>query len=109
MTERGGMRCAVITWRNVMTGNAMTGTLDVTGLHCPEPVLRTAKAMGNVMPGEKLTVLATDPVATIDFSYYCHHAGLELVATTRRAEVLIFEIRKPVRPVALAPNRPIGR
>ena len=25
-----------------------------------------------------------------------------------QAEVLIFEIRKPARPVALAPNRPIG-
>jgi tRNA 2-thiouridine synthesizing protein A len=59
-----------------MTGNAMTGTLDATGLRCPDPVLRTAKAMRNVPPGETLTVLATDPVATIDFPYYCHHAGL---------------------------------
>ena len=91
-----------------MTGNAMTGTLDATGLHCPDPVLRTAKAMRNVRPGETLTVLATAPVATIDFPYYCHHAGLELVSMTKRAEVLIFEIRKPARPVALAPNRPIG-
>jgi tRNA 2-thiouridine synthesizing protein A len=91
-----------------MTSNAMTGTLDATGLHCPDPVLRTAKAMRNVPPGETLTVLATDPVATIDFPYYCHHVGLELVSTTRQAEVLIFEIRKPARPVALAPNRPIG-
>ena len=86
----------------------MTATLDATGLHCPEPVLRTAKAMRNVPPGDTLTVLATDPVATIDFPYYCHHAGVELVSTTKRAEVLIFEIRKPASPVPLAPNRPIG-
>ena len=86
----------------------MTVTLDATGLHCPDPVLRTAKAMRNVPPGETLTVLATDPVATIDFPYYCHHAGLDLVSATRQAEVLIFEIRKPTRPVLLAPNRPIG-
>ena len=39
----------------------MTVTLDATGLHCPEPVLRTAKAMRNVRPGGTLTVLATDP------------------------------------------------
>jgi tRNA 2-thiouridine synthesizing protein A len=88
--------------------NAMTASLDATGVHCPEPVLRTAKAMRNVRPGETLTVLATDPVATIDFPYYCHHAGLELVSTTRRLDVLVFEIRKPARPVPLMPNRPIG-
>ena len=88
--------------------NAMTASLDATGVHCPEPVLRTAKAMRNVRPGETLTVLATDPVATIDFPYYCHHAGLELLSTTSRAEVLIFKMRKPKTAVQLAPNRPIG-
>jgi hypothetical protein len=33
---------------------------------------------------------------------------LDLVSTARQAEVLIFKIRKPVKPVPLAPNRPIG-
>jgi tRNA 2-thiouridine synthesizing protein A len=82
--------------------------LDVRGLVCPQPVLRTAKAMRRVEPGGTLTVLATDPVARIDFPYYCHHAGLELVSTTSQAEVLIFEIRKPKTSVRLAPDRPIG-
>ena len=76
------------------------------------PVIDTCRDLGIAAelrpPGETLTVLATDPVATIDFPYYCHHAGLELISTTRQAEVLIFEIRKPARPVPLAPNRPIG-
>jgi tRNA 2-thiouridine synthesizing protein A len=86
----------------------MNGVLDATGLYCPEPVLRTAKAMRQVQPGETLTVLTTDPVATIDFPYYCHHAGLELLSTSRDAEVLIFAIRKPAKPKPLVPNRPIG-
>jgi tRNA 2-thiouridine synthesizing protein A len=84
------------------------GIRDARGLVCPEPVLRTAKAMRSVDPGETLTVLATDPVASIDFPYYCHHAGLELLSTTSVAEVLIFKIRKPRTPVQLASNRPIG-
>ena len=84
------------------------GVLDATGLVCPEPVLRTAKAMRSVEPGDIQTVLATDPVATIDFPYYCHHAGLELLSTGRQAEVLVFKIRKPIKSVPLAPNRPIG-
>ena len=91
-----------------MAGLGPIGILDARGLVCPEPVLRTAKAMRGVDPGETLTVLATDPVASIDFPYYCHHAGLELMSTTGAAEVLIFKIRKPKTPVQLASNRPIG-
>ena len=91
-----------------MAGLGSSGILDARGLVCPEPVLRTAKAMRSVDPGGTLTVLATDPVASIDFPYYCHHAGLELLSTTHAAEVLIFKIRKPETPVQLAPDRPIG-
>jgi tRNA 2-thiouridine synthesizing protein A len=86
----------------------MNDILDATGLYCPEPVLRTAKAMRKLRPGETLTVLATDPVASIDLPYYCHHAGLELLSTSQDVKVLIFAIRKPTTPVLLAPNRPIG-
>jgi TusA-related sulfurtransferase len=64
--------------------------------------------MRNVEPGGILTVLATDPVARLAFPYYCHHARLELLSTTSRAEALILEIRKPETAVQLAPNRPIG-
>src|SRR5262249_45680114 len=41
------------------------------GLVYPELVLQTAKAMRRVDPGGTLTVLTTDPVASIDFPYYC--------------------------------------
>jgi tRNA 2-thiouridine synthesizing protein A len=91
-----------------MAGLGSSGILDARGLVCPEPVLRTAKAMRTVDPGGTLTVLATDPVARIDFPYYCHHAGLELLSTANAAEVLIFRIHKPKTPVQLASNRPIG-
>jgi tRNA 2-thiouridine synthesizing protein A len=84
------------------------GILDARGLVCPEPVLRAAKAMRSIEPGGTLTVVATDPVASIDFPYYCHHAGLELLSTTSMAKVLTFKIRKPKTPVRLAPDRPIG-
>ena len=91
-----------------MAGLGSISVLDARGLVCPEPVLRTAKAMRSVDPGGTLTVLATDPVASIDFPYYCHHAGLEFVSTSSIAEVLIFKIRKLKTSVQLASNRPIG-
>lgn len=85
-----------------MTGDAerlraMPRLLDARGLICPEPVLRTSKVIREVPPGETLTVLATDPAATIDFRYYCHHAGLELLSVKKEMDVLTFEIRKPIQ------------
>jgi tRNA 2-thiouridine synthesizing protein A len=84
------------------------GLLDASGLMCPEPVLRTAKAMRAIAPGGTLTVLATDPVAAIDIPYYCHHAGLDVVSLERQDGLLTFTIRKPEKPRSRPPNRPIG-
>ena len=72
-----------------------TPTLDLRGLRCPLPVLRARKAMREVPPGGTLVVLATDPASAIDFPYFCHQTGLELLSTSREGEILTFEIRKP--------------
>jgi hypothetical protein len=48
------------------------------------------------------------PWATIDFRYYCHHSGLELAPTSLQAEVVSVAIQRPVTPVLLPPDRPIG-
>jgi tRNA 2-thiouridine synthesizing protein A len=69
--------------------------LDVKGLYCPEPVLRTERVMRDLPAGEILTVLSTDPAAVIDFPYFCHGAGLELLSVTKEPGLLTFEIRKP--------------
>jgi tRNA 2-thiouridine synthesizing protein A len=72
-----------------------THLLDVKGLWCPEPVLRTRQALIDVPPGGVLTVLATDPAAVIDFTVYCDRAGLELLSVRKEPGLLTFEIRKP--------------
>lgn len=74
---------------------AMPRVLDVKGLYCPEPVLRTERVMRDMPAGSTLTVLATDPAAVIDFTYYCHCAGLELLSVCKEPGLFIFEIRKP--------------
>jgi len=51
--------------------------------------------MRDLPAGEILTVLSTDPAAVIDFSYYCHQAGLELLSVAKEPGLLTFEIRKP--------------
>jgi tRNA 2-thiouridine synthesizing protein A len=75
----------------------MARILDAKGLFCPEPVLQAERAMREVAPGETLIVLATDPAAVMDFPYFCHCAGLDLLSVTRESDLLTFEIRKPAR------------
>ncbi|WOF75387.1 sulfurtransferase TusA family protein [Parvibaculaceae bacterium PLY_AMNH_Bact1] len=67
--------------------------LDVTGLTCPLPVLRAQKRLRELAPGVVLKVLATDPIAAIDFPHFCHESGHELLDSTEESQVLIFRIK----------------
>lgn len=51
--------------------------LDARGLKCPLPVLKTEKQLARMQPGERLVVLASDPMAKVDIPLFCtqqHHA-----------------------------------
>jgi tRNA 2-thiouridine synthesizing protein A len=72
----------------------MTDTLDLKGLNCPLPVLRTKKAMKAVPKGETLTVEATDPAAMRDITALCETAGFTLLSAEERNGVFVFEIRQ---------------
>lgn len=52
--------------------------LDVRGLKCPLPILRTKKALATMASGKVLKVLATDPSARKDFEAFARQTGHEL-------------------------------
>lgn len=55
-------------------------TLDVTGLNCPMPVIKTKQAADGLAAGEILEVLATDPGSMSDIRGWAEStAGFELV------------------------------
>ena len=68
--------------------------LDLSGLKCPLPVLRTAKALRGLAPGSLLTVICTDPMAAIDIPNLVREAGDALVRQERGSHGLSFTIRK---------------
>ncbi|WP_341898325.1 sulfurtransferase TusA family protein [Ferrovibrio terrae] len=72
----------------------MTQTLDVKGLNCPLPVLKTKKAMKAVPKGDVLTVEATDPNTMRDMVALCEASGFALVSAQERDGVFVFEIRQ---------------
>jgi len=53
--------------------------LDLSGLKCPLPALRTRKALRRLRPGERLRVTCTDPLAGIDIPHLVHEEGDRLL------------------------------
>jgi tRNA 2-thiouridine synthesizing protein A len=69
-------------------------TLNLRGLKCPLPALRTRKALKAMQPGEVLVVECTDPLAGIDIPNLLNQTGDALENTERHDKVLTFRIRK---------------
>jgi tRNA 2-thiouridine synthesizing protein A len=63
--------------------------LDVKGLNCPLPILRTKKALAEMESGKILRVLATDPGSLKDFPAFAKQTGNELLE--HREENRVFE------------------
>jgi len=73
---------------------AMTTKLDLTGLKCPLPALKTRKALKTLIPGDLLEVQCTDPMAAIDIPNLLNETGDSLEATQRDGDIIVFVIAK---------------
>ena len=73
----------------------MTEThLNLRGLKCPLPALKTRKALRGLAAGDVLVVECTDPLATIDIPNLARETGDALEGQTEDDGVLTFRIRK---------------
>jgi tRNA 2-thiouridine synthesizing protein A len=68
--------------------------LDLRGLKCPLPALRTRKALRQAAPGARLRVECTDPLSAIDIPNLLRETGDLLEASGREEDVLVFSIVK---------------
>ncbi|QDG75469.1 sulfurtransferase TusA family protein [Labrenzia sp. PHM005] len=68
--------------------------LDLMGLKCPLPVLKTKKALSKLSPGEELTILTTDPMAEIDIPHFCQEHGHTLIEAARTETGHRFHLQK---------------
>lgn len=66
--------------------------LDLCGLKCPLPALRTRKALRALPAGQVLVVTCTDPMAAIDIPNLVREEGARLDAAERLGERLRFRI-----------------
>ncbi|QWT45025.1 sulfurtransferase TusA family protein [Azospira inquinata] len=68
--------------------------LDVKGLNCPLPILRTKKALATMETGQILRVQATDPGSVKDFQAFARQTGNDLLSSTETDQVFEFYFRR---------------
>ena len=69
-------------------------SLDLKGLSCPLPIVKTAKAMKELAPGELLEAFATDPGSVPDFKAWSQSTGNPLVELSQESGVFHFILKK---------------
>jgi tRNA 2-thiouridine synthesizing protein A len=71
-----------------------TTKLDLTGLRCPLPALKTRKALKSVPVGDFLEVHCTDPLSVIDIPNLIRETGDAVEITARDETRIVFLIEK---------------
>ena len=68
--------------------------LDARGLNCPLPILKAKKALSDMVTGELLRVISTDPGSVRDFQAFARQTGNTLVEQHTEASDFIHLLRR---------------
>lgn len=69
--------------------------VDARGHRCPVPTLRLRRALDAARPGERVRLIADDPLARIDVPHFAAQAGAELLEREEADGVLSFLVARP--------------
>lgn len=68
--------------------------LDTSGLFCPEPVMLLHKKVREMIEGEQVEVIATDPSSWRDIPKFCTFLEHELLKKEENEQGFYYLIRK---------------
>ena len=68
--------------------------LDVQGLCCPMPVVKSKKAIDALELGQVLEIIGTDPGSKGDLPAWANRAGHEFLGSTEDGDVFHFFVKK---------------
>jgi TusA-related sulfurtransferase len=69
-------------------------TLDCKGLLCPMPIVKLAKAVKELAPGQVILLEATDPGAIPDVAAWSKNTGNPILSQDKDGSVMRFWIQK---------------
>jgi len=67
-------------------------TLDVRGLLCPMPVIRTQNKVKELQAGDTLEIFCTDPGANSDIPAWCRIMGHKYLDTREQGNDIIIRV-----------------
>ena len=73
---------------------AVDKEIDTRGLNCPLPILRAKKALADMLQGQVLKVVSTDPGSTRDFQAFCKQTGNQLLEQHNVGKDYIHVLRR---------------
>jgi TusA-related sulfurtransferase len=68
--------------------------IDTRGLNCPLPILRAKKALADMVTGQVLKVVSTDPGSNRDFQAFCKQTGNDLLGQETVGKDYIHYLRR---------------
>lgn len=68
--------------------------LDARGLNCPLPILKAKKALADMISGEVLRIMATDPGSVRDFQAFARQTGNTLLEHTQADKEFTFFLQR---------------
>lgn len=68
--------------------------LDARGLSCPLPILKTKKSLNDLVSGQVLKVVATDPGSIKDMQAFATQTGNPLLSSEEVDKTYVFYLRK---------------
>jgi TusA-related sulfurtransferase len=68
--------------------------LDTRGLNCPLPILKAKKALADMVSGEVLKVVSTDPGSMRDFQAFAKQTGNELLEQSQGSDEFVHFLRR---------------
>ena len=69
-------------------------TIDLRGMECPLPVIKTKLALKALTEGQVLQVATTDPMSVVDLRVFCMRSGNELLDWQENDDEFEFFIRR---------------
>ena len=68
--------------------------LDLSGLTCPLPLLKTKQSLNKMHSGQVVKVIATDPGSERDFQVFAEQSGNQLLEFEKADSRFVYWIRK---------------
>ena len=74
--------------------NFETYDLDLSGLECPLPILKTKKKLNEILSGDIIYITCTDPGSQRDFEAFARQTGHQLIESKQEGNFFQFKLKK---------------